>query len=222
MVYWAKEGVAFMQRVYFLGGSTCCGKSTVAERLCAERGWTLYKLDDDLEPFMAEAARRGYPASARAMALSPEDTWMRSPEEQNREELAIYREMFDQVCAAIAALGRARPVLAEGAGLLPELARRLGVDAGHACFLAPTARFQRETYAKRPWVGRIVGPCSDPQRAFDNWMARDALFAQEVLAQARRWGYPAMVVDGSRPIEDTYRFVADCFARAQPYGKTRA
>lgn len=202
-----------MQRVYYLGGSTCCGKSTVAERLAAERGWAVYKLDDDLEGFMAEAARRGHPASARAVALSPEETWMRSPEEQNREELAIYREIFDQVCAGIAAMGEARPVLAEGAGLLPELVRGLGVGPERACFLVPTAQFQKRTYRQRPWVDRIVGPCSDPERAFDNWMGRDALFAQEVLSQARRWGYPALVVDGSRPIEDTYRFVADCFTR---------
>ena len=186
-----------MQRVYFLGGSTCCGKAPWPSRLCRAR---LGALQARQRPgaVHGRGGPAGISASARAAALSPEDTWMRSPEGQNREELAIYWEMFDQVCGHRPPPGAG----AAGAGRGGGPTARAGAPPGGGCramrvFWRPRAF--SGTYAKRPWVGRIVGPCSDPQRALTTgWRATRSL-PREVLAQARRWGYPAMVVDGSRP-----------------------
>ena len=92
-----------MREIYYIGGSPCSGKSTIAEMLAAEYAFDYYKLDDRLEPHMKLAALEGKPYSLAALALDFEQMWMRDPKQQANEELAIVsgehhhaREMLDE------------------------------------------------------------------------------------------------------------------------------
>lgn len=200
-----------MNEVYYIGGSPCSGKSTVAEALEKQYGLAYYKLDDKLFDYMAQAARDGQPNSAAQMAMELEEMWMRPPAEQCAEELATYEELLPYVMADVAQTGNGGPVVAEGAGFVPALMRGLGVDAAHYVCIAPTEAFQREKYAQRPWIGQYLTGCADPDTAFDNWMSRDALFALEVLRQANSLGYTGITVDGSRGVEEITAQVAALF-----------
>jgi hypothetical protein len=44
--------------------------------------------------------------------------------------------------------------------------------------------------------------CDDPQQVFENWMMRDHLFGQEILRQAQAHHCHAIVVDGTRSIDE--------------------
>ena len=197
--------------VYYIGGSPCSGKSTIAEMLANEYGLEYYKVDDFLYPYMEAAAADGKPHSALNLSFDFEQMWMRSPRLQCEEEIAVYAEILPYALRDIRALGTEKPVIAEGAGFMPELMASEHVDNAHYICIVPTEDFQREKYAQRQWIGEFLKGCTDPKAAFDNWMSRDALFAKHVLEHALKSGYAAIVVDGGRSIDENYEVVKECF-----------
>ena len=52
--------------------------------------------------------------------------------------------------------------------------------------MIPTESFQRQHYSQREWRHDVLRKTSDPERAWENWMARDAYFGREVARQECR------------------------------------
>jgi len=200
-----------MREIYYIGGSPCSGKSTIAEVLAAEYSFDYYKLDDYLDPHMKLAALEGKPHSLVALALDFEQMWMRDPQLQADEELAIYEEMLPYALRDISEMEGDVPIIAEGAGFTPDLMAGLDVKTTRYICIVPTEVFQREMYAQRTWIGQFLAGCKDPDAAFDNWMSRDALFARDVLHQAQKYGYQSIVVDGRQSIKENCIAVANSF-----------
>ncbi|PKO12462.1 MAG: hypothetical protein CVU39_24000 [Chloroflexi bacterium HGW-Chloroflexi-10] len=192
-------------QVYWIGGSPCSGKSSVAEILCAQLGWYSYRADDFFGRHVQRSTAQFQPLTWRLSSLSPEEIWMAPVAEQVERELGIYREIFGFILEDIA--GLPKPVLVEGAACMPELVKAFIEQGSRAVWMIPTEAFQRRHYAMRPWAQGIVQDCSDPRRAYDNWMARDALFASEISRQTSVMGLPLKVVDGDQGIEENASWV---------------
>ena len=62
--------------VYYIGGSPCSGKSTVAEALAARYGLTYFKADDCLDDLIAEGVAAGLPVCERLRRMTAEETWI--------------------------------------------------------------------------------------------------------------------------------------------------
>ncbi len=186
-----------MPIIYYLPGSPCCGKSTLAEALAQRHGLIHVRCDDYEGPFLERGERLGVEAVRRLARLlqgSRDAMWLRTPEALLDDELAYYEATFDWLMEAVE--GVPMPVVAEGAALLPWRLAARGVPAERVICMTPTPDFQRRQYAQRAWVEPFLAPCSDPERAFSNWMDRDALFARMVEAGARQAGYAHALVDG--------------------------
>ena len=123
------------------------------------------------------------------------------------EEWAFYEEIFPYLRQYLAE-NQDRPMILEGAGLLPHLISSLDLDVSYLC-ITPSADFQKEQYAKREWVPYVLQNSSNPQLAFDNWMNRDILFAKRCRREAERLSYPHLLTDGSRRIEEMTEQAAD-------------
>src|ERR1051326_4868657 len=70
-----------LQNVYWIGGGSAAGKSTIADRIAAERGLSVYSTDD----VMADHARRSSPENCpllhEFMAMDMDERWgNRSPQ----------------------------------------------------------------------------------------------------------------------------------------------
>ena len=181
--------------VYYIGGSPCSGKSTVAEALVARYGLTYFKADDYLDDLIAEGVAAGLPICGRIRRMTAEETWMRAPEVQCREELDFYAEVHGLLMRRLNTLESAA-VVAEGACFLPQLMHDLGIPPQRYIAITPSRDFQVSRYRERPWVPHVLRDCTDPDAAFANWMARDALFAGEVRRQCVRLGYASLLTDG--------------------------
>lgn len=192
--------------IYYIGGSPCSGKSTVAEALAQRYSLTYFKVDDDLEEFTARGAAAGLPVCQRILRMSADETWMRPSQVQCQEELDYYREIAPFVMEKLAGLSAPR-VIAEGAAFLPCLM----TDAPHYVAISPTREFQFSRYRERPWVPHVLRDCTDKERAFANWMERDALFAEEVRRQCVQLGRPHLLTDGSTSPEERLQQVAEYF-----------
>lgn len=199
------------ENIYWIGGSPCSGKSTIAEMMAERLGMEYFKLDDLLEELITRAAESGARACSAVLAMTPDETWMRAPREQCMEEFAIYREIFPLAAEKLSAVPSCRPIITEGAGWLPELVRGAGAERSHYFCLVPTRVFQMVEYSKRPWVDCVLEGCSDREAAFANWMERDVQFALKAAADARRQGFPVLVNDGSLEIEEMYRIITGHF-----------
>ena len=173
-------------QIYWIGGSPCSGKSSVAEALSARHHLRLAKADDYLETHMRQADAQRQPVMHRLAGLSWNENFTRPVETQVQDELVFYREEFPLLLEEFARLPHDLPLLVEGAALLPEFFVETqdiaspppGLEPGrptetqnfaslrvvHGCvvYLIPTRPFQLQHYAQRPWVLNILSQCDYP------------------------------------------------------------
>ncbi len=200
-----------MTNVLYIGGSPCSGKSTVTEMISKKYGFYYFKVDDFLDEYMMKGKVRSKPICSKLHDMTPEQIWMRSPEEQCVEEIQIYREIFEFILADLSKINSEGTIITEGAALLPELMDQITVDKKQYISITPTADFQVSHYKERPWVPHILEGCQDKEKAFENWMNRDILFAREVEKQCRKTGYGSLVNDGTRQPVEIFDLVCDNF-----------
>lgn len=189
--------------VYYLTGSPCSGKSTLAGLLAPQSGLEALHYDDYMLLFMQQLAEGGNALFQKMLTLSPEETWMRPPEEMKAEEWQMYDDMLPLMLQEVENRGPAARVMLEGAGLPPGEMKRRGVPYNRYLCMVPTPAFQLEKYAQRPWAKAFLQGCTDPDAAFQNWMQRDMLMAEAMHHAADEAGYRTIVVDGSKTIEQT-------------------
>lgn len=200
-----------MAKIYYIGGSPCSGKSTIAEMIAKEHNLYYFKVDDYLEEYISKGKQKGKQASTKISTMTPEEIWMRPPEEQSDEELEIYREMFEFIMNDLKEINVPNGIITEGAAYLPELVKMAGIDSRHYINIVPTKEFQYSHYKERPFVPYVLEGCSDKTAAFENWMERDVLFAVFVREQAEQLGYESVVTTGELSIQKTYNIVCQIF-----------
>jgi adenylate kinase family enzyme len=198
--------------IFWIGGSPCSGKSTVAARLSERFGWAIYSCDDAYYRHQELIAPDRQPVYSRLSKLDGDEVWMRPVPQQIEEELEIYREEFPFILQDLCSRAKREPVIAEGAALLPELLASAEVPADRAIWLVPTPEFQLHHYAHRDWRHDVVKSCSDPEQAWRNWMARDIGFARAVAEQALRFGFRLITIDGATPVDEIVRAVEAHFS----------
>ncbi|MDE7182952.1 MAG: hypothetical protein K2O40_00455, partial [Lachnospiraceae bacterium] len=62
--------------IYYIGGSPCSGKSTVAELLAAKFDLYYFKVDDFLDKYTQMGAAKGYEICKKQTLMSAEEIWM--------------------------------------------------------------------------------------------------------------------------------------------------
>ena len=192
-----------LAHIFWMGGSPCAGKSSIAELLAARHGLRIYHCDDFFAAHGQRATLERQPTLYRIMRMSWEGIWMRPVAQLVDDVLRAYEEEFATIVDDLLALPAGQPVLAEGNALLPELVGDLLGARRRSIWLVPTTAFQREYYPRRgAWVHDVVRQCSDPQQALQNWMDRDVAFAAIVERDAAQRGLHVIRVDGSRSIAE--------------------
>lgn len=189
-----------LARTYWIGGSPCAGKSSVAAALADRFGMKSYTCDDAFEVHKQIVDPGRFPTLHRVSRLSWNDLWMRPVNQQVRDEIQLYVEEFPLILDDLRQLPRDRPILAEGSALMPALLEEIGVPHDRAIWIVLAPAFQRQHYTRRDWIAGILAACEDPDQAWRNWMARDIRFAVHIAAEATALGRPVITVDGSQPL----------------------
>lgn len=191
---------ARLDHIYWIGGSPCAGKSSIAAAIVERFRMTSYNCDAAFELHERIVDPESFPTLYRLSRHTCDGLWMRPVDQQVREELALYDEEFALILDDLRALPADRPILAEGSALLPGLLATLDIPRHRAIWLVPTPDFQRAHYARREWVPAFLAECTDPAQAWRNWMDRDIGFAEEVARQARMLDRRLITVDGAQPL----------------------
>lgn len=183
-----------LRYVYWLGGGSGAGKSTVARRLAAEHGLRVYRTDDAIRPHVDRLSAAEAPYLAAFLAMDLDERWRHRSPEVMLDTFPWFRgEGFDLIVDDLVALAPA-PVVVEGFRLLPHLVAPLVADRGRAVWLLPTPEFRRAAFTSRDGLWDIAGRTGDPPRALHNLLERDRLFTDRLTVQARSLALPAVSV----------------------------
>lgn len=194
--------------VYFIGGSPCSGKSTVAQALSEKYHLRYFKVDEYLEKYMKMAAADGKGSCKAVEQMTPEQIWMREPIVQCDEEIQIYEEIFPYILADLEKTECDHGIITEGAAYLPSLMKACAVPANRYISITPSKEFQVSHYRQREWVPYVLEGCSDKEKAFENWMERDALFAKAVQQQCTHHRYLSLINNGAISVEEMMGSIA--------------
>lgn len=178
-----------LRQVYWIGGGSGAGKSTIARRLAARHGLRLYATDD----VMADHARRGTSADSPFLsefaAMDMDERWVSRSPETMLETFHWFRgEGFGSIVDDLLRLPAQPGVIAEGFRLLPHLVRPLLAVPGHAVWLLPTPAFRRAAFEGRGSLWEIARKTSDPGAALRNLLERDRMFTGRLRGEAERIG----------------------------------
>lgn len=189
-----------MRRVLLIGGSPCAGKSTVSELICKKFNFQYIKVDDYMDKHIKEANEIDHPKISLWKTTPWHELFSREVETQFNEEVECYHETWHMLKRDILEDANQGDLLVEGCGLLPKFIHTLFEDAT-ICYMVPEEAFQVEKYASRDWAYHLLKDAKDPKIAFDNWMARDMMFAKYIKDEAEKYNYPVFLVDGSKDAE---------------------
>jgi 2-phosphoglycerate kinase len=185
-----------LQHVRWIGGASGAGKSTVADRLAERYGLRLYRTER-FSDYLPRTTPASAPMLHAFMAMDMDERWVNRPPRVMFETFhGFHGECFDLVVEDLLALPREPPILVEGFTLLPRLVMPLINRLTQAVWLLPTSDFRRAAFERRGTTWTIPAKTTDPRRAFENLLMRDAMFTDELRSKARTSG--AQVIEVGR------------------------
>ncbi len=198
-----------LRHVYWLGGGSGAGKSTVARRLARVHGLQVHATDDTMRRHAALLSREEAPYLAAFLAMDPDERWSRRTPGTMLDTFHWYRgEGFRLVVEDLLALPPEPPVVVEGFRLLPRLVAPLLAEPARGVWLLPTPEFRQAAFKSRGGTGAITGRTADPRRALDNLLERDRRFTERLDRQTRELGLPVVRVEVGTSEDELRRRVA--------------
>jgi len=202
-----------LAHVYWLGGGSGAGKSTIARRIAAEHDLRVYSTDD----VMADHARRSSPDDCpllhEFMAMDLDERWVNRSPEIMFETFHWFRgEGFNLIVEDLLRMPREPGVIVEGFRLLPRLVKPLLAMPSRAVWLLPTPEFRQAVVDSRGGSGwSFLARTSDPERALQNLLERDRLFTQLLREETSRLALSAVDVETPIGEDDLTRRVKKLF-----------
>jgi 2-phosphoglycerate kinase len=201
-----------LRNVYWVGGGSAAGKSTLARRLADRHRFPLYATDEA----MADHASRSTPASApllrRFMAMDMDERWLQRPPKTMLDTFHWFEgECFDMIVDDLLGVARRGSVIVEGFRLLPRLVKPLLAVPGRAVWLLPTPELRRAVFERRGPAWGFLSRTSDPAKALGNLLERDRLFTDRLREETNRMGLPSIEIDPTMAEDDLAERVTDAF-----------
>jgi 2-phosphoglycerate kinase len=204
---------ARLRHVYWIGGGSGAGKTSIARRLADRYGLDVYATDDAMTDHSGRFAPHEAPNLSQFRGMDMDERWVnRSPEIMLETFHWFQGELFGLIVQDLLRLPAESGVIAEGFRLLPRLVRPLMADPNHAVWLLPTPEFRRAAFTSRGSLWTIAARTSDPERALGNLLKRDEMFTAVLDEETRSLGLPVIKVDIPMTEDDLARHVAERFS----------
>jgi hypothetical protein len=209
---------ARLRHVYWLGGGSGGGKTTIARRIAARRGFRLYSTDDAMPDHGLRIAPGESPFLSAFVAMDMDERWLNRSPEVMLETFHWFRgEGFGLIVEDLLSMPGEPCVIAEGFRLLPSLVEPLLSARSHAVWLLPTPGFRRAAFRSRGGLWRIAGKTSNPERALRNLLERDRMFTERLAEETRLLRLPVIEVGTAMSESELASRVAATFGLADPY-----
>lgn len=203
---------ARLRHVYWIGGGSAAGKSTIARRVAAQHGLRVYATDDVISDHAGRGTAQDAPFLSKFKDMDMDERWANRSPEVMLETFHWFRgEGFGLIIEDLLRAPGQPGVIAEGFRLLPRLVKSLLAVPEHAVWLLPTPEFRRAALDSRGSLWEIAQKTSDPERALRNLLERDRMFTDRLRAEVTRLGLPAIEIDTAMTADDLAGRVAEAF-----------
>lgn len=109
-----------MRHVYWIGGGSGAGKSTIARRLAERHGWRLYPTDDVMADHARRTTAEEAPLLHEFMAMDMDERWVNRSPDTMLETFHWFRgEAFELIVEDLLRMPKETGVVVEGFRLLP-------------------------------------------------------------------------------------------------------
>jgi 2-phosphoglycerate kinase len=201
---------ARLQHVYWIGGGSGAGKSTIARRIAAQHGLHVYSTDEVMPDHASRSTPEDAPYLNRFKTMDMDERWVNRSPVIMLETFHWFRgEGFGLIVEDLLRLLADTGVIAEGFRLLPYLVKPLLAEPGHAVWLLPTPEFRRAAFDRRGW--EIPRKTSDPELAQRNLLERDRIFTDRLVDETKRLELPVIKIDTAMNEGELDRQVTQAF-----------
>jgi len=202
-----------LQHVYWIGGGSAAGKSTIALKIAAQYGLRIYATDDAMADHARRSSREDCPLLHTFMAMNMDERWVnRSPRTMVETFHWFQGEGFNLIVEDLLRLPRETGVIVEGFRLLPHLVKPLLGTTSRAVWLLPTPDFRKSVVNSRGGAAwSFLARTTDPERALCNLLERDRMFTDVLREETARLGLPRIEVDTTMTDDDLAKRVTDVF-----------
>ncbi|HEX4102872.1 MAG TPA: hypothetical protein VHY21_20405 [Pseudonocardiaceae bacterium] len=201
---------ARLQHVYWIGGGSGAGKSTIARRIAAQHGLHVYSTDEVMPDHASRSTPEDAPYLSRFKTMDMDERWVNRSPVIMFETFHWFRgEGFGLIVEDLLRLLADTGVIAEGFRLLPYLVKPLLAEPGHAVWLLPTPEFRRAAFDRRGW--EIPRKTSDPELAQRNLLERDRIFTDRLVDETKRLELPVIKIDTAMNEGELVRQVTQAF-----------
>ncbi|KOU58124.1 hypothetical protein ADK57_36765 [Streptomyces sp. MMG1533] len=209
----AAELPARLRHVYWMGGGSGAGKSTIARRLADRYGWRLYATDDVMRDHAGRTTPERAPLLHEFIAMNMDERWLNRSPEVMLETFHWFRgEGFGLIVEDLLRLPQEPCVIVEGFRLLPRLVKPLLAAPERAVWLLPTPDFRQAAIRSRSVPAeRFVRKTSDPAKAGRNIAERDHMFTRRLKVETERLQLRAIRVDTTMTEDDLAEQVTTAF-----------
>jgi hypothetical protein len=185
-----------LRHVYWIGGASGAGKSTIARRLATKHGLELYSTDDAMAGHASRCLPEDCPFLTEFQKMSMDERWVNRSPQTMLETFHWFRgEGFGLIVEDLLKLPPDQAVIVEGFRLLPELVKPLLHRPSQGIWLIPTPEFRLAAFQSRGTLWSIAEKTNNPERALSNLLERDRLFTMRLQDMAETAGVPVINVD---------------------------
>jgi len=182
--------------VYWIGGGSGSGKSTIARRLAVANDLQVYDTDRVMPEHAARLTAEEAPMLALFKAMDMDKRWaLRTPQEMLETFHWFQGEGFNLILDDVAQLPAEPPVIVEGFRLLPHLVEPHLDERARGVWLLPTPEFRRAAIKSRGTLWDIPNKTGDPKRALNNLLERDRMFTERLSSETARLALPVIHVE---------------------------
>jgi hypothetical protein len=201
-----------LRHVYWIGGGSGAGKSTIARRLADRHGLAVYSTDDAMSDHAARCPDTEVPLLRAFQRMDMDERWVNRLPKTMLETFHWFEgEGFGLIVEDLLDLPPAPGIIVEGFRLLPYLVKPLLPTPSHGVWLIPTPEFRLAAFESRGTLWTIPLKTSDPERALRNLLERDGLFTERVRRDVEIAGLTFITLDRSIKENDLVDRVAKQF-----------
>jgi 2-phosphoglycerate kinase len=206
-----------LRHVYWLGGGSGAGKSTIARRIAPEHGMQVYATDEVMPDHGSRSTPEDAPNLDSFKTMDMDERWVNRSPETMLETFHWFRgEGFRLIVHDLLRLAAETNVIAEGFRLLPSLVKPLLSKPCQGVWLVPTPEFRKAAFESRGTAWVIARKTSDPERAQRNLLERDRLFTDRLVEETKRLNLPVVRVDTAITEDELTRKVTKAFGLFRP------
>jgi hypothetical protein len=202
-----------LQHVYWIGGGSCAGKSTIARRLAGEHDLHVYSTDDVMADHARRSTREDSPLLHNFIAMDMDERWVNRSAKIMLETFHWFQgEGFNLIIEDLLLLPRKPPIIVEGFRPLPSLVKPLLSQPAQAVWLLPTPQFRQEVVNSRggsTWA--FLAKTTNPEGALSKLLERDQLFTDLLRKETSRLQLPTIEVDSMMTEDDLVARVTELF-----------